>query len=119
MILVTGGTGYIGSHTCVELLKNGYEVVIIDNLSNSNNDVVDRIKKITNKDLKFYFGDVSDKELLRRIFTENKIDAVIHFAGFKAVGESVAKPLKYYRNFHFSYFQLKHNPISRQHRVLM
>ena len=70
MILVTGGTGYIGSHTCVELLKNGYEVVIIDNLSNSNNDVVDRIKKITNKDLKFYFGDVSDKELLRRIFTE-------------------------------------------------
>ena len=98
MILVTGGTGYIGSHTCVELLKNGYEVVIIDNLSNSNNDVVDRIKKITNKDLKFYFGDVSDKELLRRIFTENKIDAVIHFAGYKAVGESVKLPLKYYDN---------------------
>lgn len=98
MILVTGGTGYIGSHTCVELLKNGYEVVIIDNLSNSSNDVVDRIKKITNKDLKFYFGDVSDKELLRRIFTENKIDAVIHFAGYKAVGESVKLPLKYYDN---------------------
>lgn len=98
MILVTGGTGYIGSHTCVELLKNGYEVVIVDNLSNSSNDVVDRIKKITNKDLKFYFGDVSDKELLRRIFTENKIDAVIHFAGYKAVGESVKLPLKYYDN---------------------
>lgn len=98
MILVTGGTGYIGSHTCVELLKNGYEVVIIDNLSNSSNDIVDRIKKITNKDLKFYFGDVSDKELLRRIFTENKIDAVIHFAGYKAVGESVKLPLKYYDN---------------------
>ena len=97
-VLVTGGTGYIGSHTCVELLKNGYEVVIIDNLSNSSNDVVDRIKKITNKDLKFYFGDVSDKELLRRIFTENKIDAVIHFAGYKAVGESVKLPLKYYDN---------------------
>ena len=98
MILVTGGTGYIGSHTCVELLKNGYEVVIVDNLSNSSNDVVDRIKKITNKDLKFYFGDVSDKELLRRIFTENKIEAVIHFAGYKAVGESVKLPLKYYDN---------------------
>ena len=98
MILVTGGTGYIGSHTCVELLKNGYEVVIVDNLSNSSNDVVDRIKKITNKDLKFYFGDVSDRELLRRIFTENKIDAVIHFAGYKAVGESVKLPLKYYDN---------------------
>ncbi len=97
-ILVTGGTGYIGSHTCVELLNNGYEIVVIDNFSNSKKEVVDKIKKITNKDFAFYEGDVADKKLLSKIFTENKIDAVIHFAGFKAVGESVAKPLMYYHN---------------------
>ncbi len=97
-ILVTGGTGYIGSHTCVELLNNGYEIVVIDNFSNSKREVVDKIKEITKKDFVFYEGDVNDKELLSRIFKENKIDAVIHFAGFKAVGESVSKPLMYYHN---------------------
>ena len=97
-ILVTGGTGYIGSHTCVELLNSGYEVVIIDNLSNSKKDVVDKIKEITAKEVTFYEGDVCDKELLTNIFEKEKIDAVIHFAGYKAVGESVKLPLKYYRN---------------------
>ena len=97
-IFVTGGTGYIGSHTCVELLNSGYEIVVIDNLSNSKIEVVDKIKEITGKDFKFYLGDCCDKELLKKIFKENKIDAVIHFAGFKAVGESVSLPLKYYRN---------------------
>lgn len=97
-ILVTGGTGYIGSHTAVELLNSGYEIVIIDNFSNSKSDVLDKIKLITNKDFKFYKGDVCNKDLLRKIFNENKIDAVIHFAGYKAVGESVKKPIMYYRN---------------------
>lgn len=97
-ILVTGGTGFIGSHTCVELICAGYEVVIIDNLSNSKKEVVNYIEKITKKKVTFYEGDVCDKEILTRIFTENKIDAIIHFAGFKAVGESVLKPLMYYRN---------------------
>lgn len=97
-ILVTGGTGYIGSHTCVELLNNGYEVVIIDNLSNSKENVISYIEKITNKKVKFYKGDVRDKNLLNNIFKENKIEAVIHFAGLKAVGESVKKPLLYYQN---------------------
>lgn len=99
-ILVTGGTGYIGSHTCVELIEKGYDVVIIDNLSNSKREVVDFIKAITGKKrkLKFYEGDVCDKELVTKVFEENKISAVIHFAGLKAVGESVQKPLLYYRN---------------------
>lgn len=97
-ILVTGGTGYIGSHTCCQLLNNNYEVVIADNLSNSKKDVVGKIEKITGKKVKFYEMDVCDKALLRKIFEENKIDAVIHFAGYKAVGESVQKPLMYYRN---------------------
>lgn len=97
-ILVTGGTGYIGSHTCVELLNAGYEIVVIDNLSNSKIEVVDKIKEITGKDFMFYEGDCCDKNILTKIFNENKIEAVIHFAGFKAVGESVLKPLKYYRN---------------------
>lgn len=97
-ILVTGGTGFIGSHTVVELLNENYEVVVIDNFSNSKPDVVDKIKTITNKDFKFYEGDVCNKKILQSIFKENKIDAVIHFAGFKAVGESVQKPLMYYRN---------------------
>lgn len=97
-ILVTGGTGYIGSHTVVELLESGYEVIVIDNLSNSKIDVVDKIKEITNKQFTFYKGDVCNRELLEEIFSLHKIDAVIHFAGYKAVGESVKKPLLYYRN---------------------
>lgn len=97
-IFVTGGTGYIGSHTVVELLNNNYDVVVIDNFSNSKRNVVDKIKEITKKDFKFYEGNVCDKQILNKIFSENKIDAVIHFAGYKAVGESVSKPLMYYRN---------------------
>lgn len=97
-ILVTGGTGYIGSHTVVELLNNNYEVVIVDNLSNSKKDVIDKIEEITKKQVKFYENDVCDKKALTRIFKENKIGAVIHFAGYKAVGESCEKPLMYYRN---------------------
>ena len=97
-ILVTGGAGYIGSHTCVQLLNNNYEVVIIDNFSNSSKNVLENIRKITNRDFIFYEGDVCDKNVLNKIFTENIIDAVIHFAGYKAVGESVKLPLKYYEN---------------------
>lgn len=97
-ILVTGGLGFIGSHTCVELLNAGYEVVVVDNLSNSKIDVVDKIKKITGKDLIFYQDDVCDSKALEEIFSKEQIDAVIHFAAYKAVGESVAKPLMYYRN---------------------
>ena len=97
-ILVTGGTGYIGSHTVVELLNNGYEVIIVDNLVNSKIEVVDKLKKLTNKEFVFIKGDVCDYELMTKIFDENKIDAVIHFAGLKAVGESVEKPLEYYEN---------------------
>lgn len=97
-ILVTGGTGFIGSHTCVELLNAGYEVVIVDNLSNSKRETVEYIESITNKKVTFYEADVCDKETLKKIFKENKIDAIIHFAGYKAVGESVAKPIMYYRN---------------------
>ncbi len=97
-ILVTGGCGYIGSHTTVELLNDGYDVVIIDDFSNSKREVLDKIKEITHKDFTFYEGDVCDKKILTEIFDKEAIDAVIHFAGYKAVGESVAKPLKYYRN---------------------
>ena len=97
-ILVTGGTGFIGSHTCVELINSGYEVVIIDNLSNSSSDVVDKIEKITGVRPIFYEGDVRDSKLLNQIFDEYEINSVIHFAGYKAVGESVSKPLMYYRN---------------------
>ena len=92
-ILVTGGMGYIGSHTCVELLNDGYEIVVIDDFSNSKPEVEDKIKTITGKDFKFYEGDIKDRKLLNKIFEENKIDAVMHFAGYKAVGESVKKPL--------------------------
>ena len=98
-ILVTGGTGYIGSHTCVELLENGERVVIIDNLSNSKIETVDAIEKITGKRPTFYQGDILDATILSKIFEENPdITAVIHFAGLKAVGESVQKPLEYYNN---------------------
>ncbi len=97
-ILVTGGAGYIGSHTCVELLESGYEVVVIDNLCNSNPKSLDRVKEITGKDFVFYEGDVRDEALLKHIFAEQKIDCVIHFAGLKAVGESVSQPWKYYDN---------------------
>lgn len=97
-ILVTGGCGYIGSHTTVELLNDNYEVVILDNLSNSKIDVLDKIKKLTNRDVTFYEGNMIDSDLLEKIFTENKIDAVIDFAAYKAVGESVKKPIDYYIN---------------------
>ena len=97
-VLVTGGAGYIGSHTVVELLEKGREVVIIDDFSNSKSSVLDAIKEITKKTFKFYEGSYLDRELLEKIFEENKIDSVINFAGFKAVGESVQKPLEYYHN---------------------
>ena len=97
-VLVTGGMGYIGSHTVVELQNIGKDVVIVDNLYNSKELVKDRIKAITGIEPKFYNCDVLDKENLEKIFEENEIDSVIHFAGYKAVGESVAKPLEYYHN---------------------
>ena len=97
-ILVTGGTGYIGSHTCIELLNAGYEIVVLDNLSNSKVEVVDKIKKITGKDFKFYEQDLCNEEKLDTLFKNENIDAVIHFAGLKAVGESVEKPILYYQN---------------------
>ena len=97
-VLVTGGAGYIGSHTCVELLEKGHSVVVIDNLCNSSPKSLERVQRITGKSLKFYEGDVRDEGLLRRIFAENAIDCVIHFAGLKAVGESVAQPWRYYDN---------------------
>ena len=97
-ILVTGGAGYIGSHTCVELLNKGMDVVVIDNLDNSNAESLNRVEKITGKKVVFYEADVRDRAALERIFTEHKIDCTIHFAGLKAVGESVAKPLEYYDN---------------------
>jgi UDP-glucose 4-epimerase len=97
-ILVTGGAGYIGSHTVVELLQNGYEVVVVDNLSNSKPEALKRVKEITGKDFKFYKVDLLDRDGLEQIFKEDKLEAVIHFAGLKAVGESVSIPLKYYYN---------------------
>ncbi|MEQ1637269.1 MAG: UDP-glucose 4-epimerase GalE [Methylococcales bacterium] len=97
-ILVTGGAGYIGSHTCVELLNAGYQVVIVDNLSNSKPESLLRINKITGKTVKFYQLDICDKPALQAAFNEQAIDAVIHFAGLKAVGESCAQPAKYYQN---------------------
>lgn len=97
-VLVTGGAGYIGSHTAVELIEAGYEAIIVDDLSNAKEDVIDRIEAITGKRPVFYKEDCKDKEAMRKIFSENKIDAIIHFAAYKAVGESVQKPLEYYRN---------------------
>lgn len=98
MILLTGGLGYIGSHTAVELCEAGYDVVILDNLSNSKIETLDKLEQIVGSPIKFYKGDVQDKEVLRRVFIENDITAVMHFAGYKAVGESVEKPLEYYDN---------------------
>ncbi len=97
-VLVTGGTGYIGSHTCVELLAAGFDVVVFDNLYNSKIEVVDKIEKISGKKITFYKADMVDKEAIRAIFEKHHFDAVVHFAGLKAVGESVAKPLFYYQN---------------------
>lgn len=97
-ILVTGGAGYIGSHTCVELLEAGYDVIVVDNLSNSSEESLKRVEKITGKRIKFYQSDIADKEAMEKIFKENNISGVIHFAGLKAVGESVQKPLEYYQN---------------------
>ena len=97
-VLVTGGAGYIGSHTCVELIEAGHEPVVIDNLCNSNPESLNRVKMITGKEVPFYEGDVRDESLLNTIFSEHDISCVIHFAGLKAVGESVAKPLEYYEN---------------------
>ena len=97
-ILVTGGAGYIGTHTDVELLNKGYDVVCVDNYSNSSPKALDRVEEITGKTVKRYEGDVRDEALMDRIFTENDIDWVIHFASLKSVGESVAKPIEYYDN---------------------
>ena len=97
-VLVTGGVGYIGSHTCVELLEKGYGVVVVDNLCNSNPESLNRVQQLTGKTLKFYQGDVRDEALLEKIFAENEIGCVIHFAGLKAVGESVEMPWRYYDN---------------------
>ena len=97
-VLVTGGAGYIGSHTAVELLNAGKEIVIIDNFSNSKPEVLDKIKKITGKDFKFYEIDYGNEKDLKKVFEENEIDSVLNFAGYKAVGESVQKPLEYYEN---------------------
>ena len=97
-ILVTGGAGYIGSHTCIELMANGYDVIVVDDLCNSNPKSLDRVEQLAGKKPKFYEGDVRDEALMRKIFAENEISAVIHFAGLKAVGESVAQPWRYYDN---------------------
>ena len=97
-ILVTGGAGYIGSHTCVELLNSGYEVVVVDNLCNSCEESLSRVEEITGKKVTFYKADLLDREAIEQIFEKEEIDSVIHFAGLKAVGESVAKPLEYYYN---------------------
>ena len=97
-ILVTGGAGYIGSHTCVELLNAGYEVVVVDNLVNASEESLRRVEKITGRKVKFYEADLLDREALNRIFDQEKIESVINFAGLKAVGESVEKPLLYYHN---------------------
>ena len=97
-ILVTGGAGYIGSHTCVELLNAGYEIIVLDNLSNSSEKCLDAVKQLTGKDFPFYKVDMLDKDEMEKVFAENKIDAVIHFAGLKAVGESTQIPITYYHN---------------------
>ena len=97
-ILVTGGAGFIGSHTCVEMLNAGYEVIVVDNLCNASEEAIRRVEKITGKNVTFYKADIRDKEALDQIFDKESVECVIHFAGLKAVGESVAKPLEYYQN---------------------
>lgn len=97
-ILVTGGAGFIGSHTCVELLENGYEVVVVDNLCNASEESLKRVEQITRKKVTFYKGDILDKEFLNQVFEKEEIESCIHFAGLKAVGESVEKPWEYYHN---------------------
>ena len=97
-VLVTGGAGYIGSHTCVELIEAGYEIVVVDNLYNSSTEAIRRVEEITGKPVTFYETDLLDKEGMQKIFDRHRIDSVIHFAGYKAVGESVAKPIEYYHN---------------------
>ena len=97
-VLVTGGAGYIGSHTCVELLNKGYEVVVVDNLCNANPESLNRVRELTGKTFSFYEADVRDAAVLTKIFQENEIGCVIHFAGLKSVGESVSQPWKYYDN---------------------
>ena len=97
-VLVTGGAGYIGSHACLELLRAGHDVVVIDNLSNASSVSLDRVRELAGRDLLFHEADILDRTALDRIFAESPIDAVMHFAGLKAVGESVEKPLAYYRN---------------------
>ena len=97
-ILVTGGLGFIGSHTVVELAKENHEVIIVDNLYNAKEEVLDKLEKITGRKFRFYKYDLTDKEKLEEIFVENNIDAVIHFSGYKSVGESVREPIKYYPN---------------------
>ena len=97
-ILVTGGAGYIGSHTCIELINAGYDVVVVDNLYNASREALKRVEAIVGKEIKFYEADIRDAEAMKNIFANEKIDAVIHFAGLKAVGESVAKPMEYYDN---------------------
>ena len=97
-ILVTGGAGYIGSHTCVELLNEGYDVVVLDNLSNSSEKSLERVEELTGKRITFYKGDILDRAILEYIFITEKIESCIHFAGLKSVGESVAKPWEYYNN---------------------
>lgn len=97
-VFVTGGTGFIGSHTVISLLQSGFDVVILDNLCNSSAKILPRLQQISGKSVPFYEGDIRDREVLRRIFAEHDIDSVIHFAGLKAVGESVAEPMKYYDN---------------------
>lgn len=97
-ILVTGGAGYIGSHTCLQLLEAGYDVVVADNLSNSKMQAINRVEHITGKNIHFYLTDTCDREAVHKIFQNETIDGVIHFAAYKAVGESVEKPLEYYKN---------------------
>ena len=103
-ILVTGGAGYIGSHTCVELLNAGYEIVVLDNLSNSSEKCLDAVRELTGKDFPFYQVDMLDKDAMEKVFEENKIDSVIHFAGLKAVGESTKIPVTYYHNNIYFYY---------------
>ncbi|EDI7985146.1 UDP-glucose 4-epimerase, partial [Salmonella enterica] len=97
-ILVTGGAGYIGTHTIISLLDKGYDIVVIDNFSNSSKDALTQVEKISAKKINFYHGDIRDRHVLKDIFSQNSISDVIHFAGLKAVGESVTSPLKYYDN---------------------